>query len=75
MDKEGASAARDEIAMIKYFGAKVLYDVIDRAIQVHGSLGYLDGSSAGAHVPGGTGRSNLRRPGRSAPCHRRPARR
>jgi acyl-CoA dehydrogenase len=26
--------------MIKYFGAKVLYDVIDRAIQVHGSLGY-----------------------------------
>ncbi len=40
MDKEGASAARDEIAMIKYFGAKVLYDVIDRAIQVHGSLGY-----------------------------------
>ena len=26
--------------MIKYFGAKVLYDVIDRAIQIHGSLGY-----------------------------------
>ena len=26
--------------MIKYFGAKVLYDVIDRAIQVHGSLGF-----------------------------------
>ena len=26
--------------MIKYFGAKVLYDVIDRALQVHGSLGY-----------------------------------
>jgi acyl-CoA dehydrogenase len=40
MDKEGASAARNEIAMIKYFGAKVLYDVIDRAIQVHGSLGF-----------------------------------
>jgi acyl-CoA dehydrogenase len=26
--------------MIKYFGAKVLHDVIDRAIQAHGSLGY-----------------------------------
>jgi acyl-CoA dehydrogenase len=40
MDKEGAQAARVEIAMIKYYGAKVLYDVIDRAIQVHGSLGF-----------------------------------
>jgi acyl-CoA dehydrogenase len=40
MDREGAQAARVEIAMIKYFGAKVLYDVIDRAIQVHGSLGF-----------------------------------
>lgn len=26
--------------MIKYFGATVLYNVIDRALQVHGSLGY-----------------------------------
>jgi len=40
MDQEGASAARTEIAMIKYFGAQVLYNVIDRAIQVHGSLGF-----------------------------------
>jgi acyl-CoA dehydrogenase len=40
MDQEGAQAARVEIAMIKYFGARVLYDVIDRAIQVHGSLGF-----------------------------------
>jgi acyl-CoA dehydrogenase len=40
MDQVGAPASRTEIAMIKYFGAKVLYDVIDRAIQVHGSLGY-----------------------------------
>jgi acyl-CoA dehydrogenase len=40
MDNEGASAARTEISMIKFFGAKVLHDVIDRAIQVHGSLGY-----------------------------------
>jgi acyl-CoA dehydrogenase len=40
MDNEGASAARTEIGMIKFFGAKVLHDVIDRAIQVHGALGY-----------------------------------
>lgn len=40
IDQEGPAAARVEIAMIKYFGAGVLYDVIDRAIQVHGSLGY-----------------------------------
>ena len=40
MDQVGASKARVEIAMIKWWGAKVLYDVIDRAIQVHGSLGY-----------------------------------
>lgn len=31
--------AREEIALIKFFGAKVLLDVIDRAIQVHGALG------------------------------------
>jgi acyl-CoA dehydrogenase len=40
MDQVGASNARIEIGMIKYWGAKVLHDVIDRAIQVHGSLGF-----------------------------------
>ena len=40
MDTEGASAARQEIALIKFFGAKVLHDVVDRALQAHGSLGY-----------------------------------
>jgi acyl-CoA dehydrogenase len=40
MDRDGASAARVEIAMIKYYGAGVLYNVIDRAIQAHGSLGF-----------------------------------
>jgi acyl-CoA dehydrogenase len=40
MDTQGSSAARREIAMIKYFGANVLHDVIDRALQAHGSLGY-----------------------------------
>jgi len=40
IDTQGASAARKEISLIKFFGAKVLHDVIDRAIQLHGSLGY-----------------------------------
>jgi alkylation response protein AidB-like acyl-CoA dehydrogenase len=31
--------ARVEISLIKFYGAKVLHDVIDRAIQVHGALG------------------------------------
>ena len=34
------SDARVEIGVIKFWGAKVLHDVIDRAIQIHGSLGY-----------------------------------
>ena len=40
MDTQGASAARSDVALIKFFGAKVMHDVIDRAIQVHGALGY-----------------------------------
>jgi alkylation response protein AidB-like acyl-CoA dehydrogenase len=31
--------ARTEISMIKFWGARVLVDVIDKAIQVHGALG------------------------------------
>jgi acyl-CoA dehydrogenase len=34
--------ARTEISLVKFFGAKVLHDVIDRAIQVHGALGFSD---------------------------------
>ena len=34
--------ARVEISLIKFWGAKVLHDVIDRAIQVHGALGVSD---------------------------------
>ena len=40
IDRFGAKEARVDIAMIKYFGVKVLHDVIDRSIQVHGSLGF-----------------------------------
>lgn len=34
--------ARVEISLIKFFGARVLHDVIDRAIQVHGALGVTE---------------------------------
>ena len=40
IDTQGASAARKDISLIKFYGARVLHDVIDRAIQIHGSLGY-----------------------------------
>jgi acyl-CoA dehydrogenase len=40
MDTEGVLAARKEIGLIKFQGAQVLHDVVDRAIQAHGALGY-----------------------------------
>jgi acyl-CoA dehydrogenase len=40
MDSQGVAAARKDIALIKFFGAQVLHDVVDRALQAHGSLGY-----------------------------------
>jgi acyl-CoA dehydrogenase len=40
MDTEGVAAARRDIALIKFYGAKVLHDVVDRAVQAHGALGY-----------------------------------
>ena len=39
MDTDGVAAARKQIAMIKFYGAKVLHDVVDRAVQAHGALG------------------------------------
>ena len=40
MDAQGVLAARTDIAMIKYYGASVLHDIVDRALQAHGALGY-----------------------------------
>ncbi len=34
--------ARVEISLIKFYAARVLHDVIDRALQVHGGLGMTD---------------------------------
>lgn len=36
---DGGDEARVEISLIKFHGAKMLHNVIDRAIQVHGALG------------------------------------
>jgi alkylation response protein AidB-like acyl-CoA dehydrogenase len=33
---------RVQVALVKFWGARVLHDVIDRAIQVHGALGVTD---------------------------------
>jgi acyl-CoA dehydrogenase len=40
IDNGGSSSARVEIAMIKYHGAAVMHEVLDKAIQIHGSLGF-----------------------------------
>jgi acyl-CoA dehydrogenase len=40
IDQFGSSAARTDVSMIKVFGARVLHDVVDRALQLHGGLGY-----------------------------------
>jgi acyl-CoA dehydrogenase len=36
--------ARVEVSVIKFYAARVLNDVIDRAMQVHGALGLTDGT-------------------------------
>ena len=40
IDNFGSSAARMDVSLIKVFGAQVLHDVVDRALQAHGGLGY-----------------------------------
>jgi acyl-CoA dehydrogenase len=48
--------ARVEISLIKFYAARVLNDVIDRAIQVHGALGLTDDTplaSMAIHARGG----------------------
>jgi acyl-CoA dehydrogenase len=42
MDRD--ADARTEISMIKFVGARVLHDVLDRSIQVHGALGFSQDS-------------------------------
>jgi acyl-CoA dehydrogenase len=49
MDKEGAKAARKEIAMIKIVAPRVSLNVIDRAIQVFGGAGVSEDFPLAAH--------------------------
>jgi acyl-CoA dehydrogenase len=41
---DAGDEARVEISLIKFYAARVLQDVIDRAVQVHGALGLTDRS-------------------------------
>jgi acyl-CoA dehydrogenase len=40
IDTEGSTAARTDVSLVKFFAARVLHDVIDRALQIHGGLGF-----------------------------------
>ena len=42
IDQQGQKAARSEVSTIKFFVARVLTDVVDRAIQTCGALGFSD---------------------------------
>jgi alkylation response protein AidB-like acyl-CoA dehydrogenase len=41
---DGGDEARVEVSALKFYAARVLCDVIDRAVQTHGALGLTDGS-------------------------------
>src|SRR5258705_2765993 len=45
---DAGDEARVEISLVKFYAARVLHDVIDRAIQVHGALGLTDLTPLGA---------------------------
>ena len=64
--------ARVEVSLIKFYAARALNDVIDRAVQVHGALGLTDRSPLSTMLCAGTCRTDLRRPGRGAPHGRQP---
>ena len=44
---DAGNEARVEISLIKFYAARVLHDVVDRAVQVHGGLGLTDRSPLG----------------------------
>ena len=70
---DGGSEARVEISLIKFYAARVLNEVIDRAVQVHGGLGLTDRTPLAAMLATGPRRPDLRRPRRGAPDGRQPA--
>lgn len=42
IDAVGSKGAREEISLIKFFVANVMMQVVDRALQAHGALGFSD---------------------------------
>jgi acyl-CoA dehydrogenase len=42
IDTEGAGGAREEISLIKFYGARMLHDVVDKAVQVFGAAGVTE---------------------------------
>ncbi len=42
MDLMGSKAARREISQIKFLVARVMHDIVDRAVQIHGAQGLTD---------------------------------
>ncbi len=42
IDKHGFAEVKDSISLIKFHVARVMLDVVDKAIQVHGALGITD---------------------------------
>ena len=69
---DGGSEARVEVSLLKFYAARVLCDVIDRAIQVHGAPGADGRDAARRDVDDGPRRADLRRPRRGASHGRRP---
>ena len=47
---DAGDEARVEVSLIKFFAARVLNEVIDRAIQVHGARGLTDVSPLASDV-------------------------
>ena len=67
---DAGDEARVEVSLIKFYAARVLNDVIDRAVQVHGALGLTDDTPL-ARCCARPRRPDLRRPRRGAPHGRR----
>ena len=64
---DAGDEARVEVSAIKFYAARVLQDVIDRAIQVHGARGLTDETPLAHDGDDGPRRPDLRRPGRGSP--------
>ncbi len=67
------SEARVEVSILKFYAARVLNEVIDRAVQMHGARGLTDETPLAAMLAARACRPDLRRAGRGASDGRRAA--